>query len=103
MYMLIVEAPNERPRRFDFDLDVLSVGRGQDVDFCIDHVAVSRRQFEIGKEGRAFRLASNPAATNPTEVAGVEVSVTPLASGDIIAVGPVRVLFHVDDAIGGAR
>jgi predicted component of type VI protein secretion system len=101
MYILIVEAPSERPRRFVFDTDVLSVGRGEDVDFSIEHVAVSRRQFEIGRDGRAFVLAANAAATNATEVRGVEVTTTPLESGDIISVGPLRMFFHVEDARRG--
>ena len=97
-FTLLVSVVGDKPRPFVFDQPRVLVGRGRDAHLRIEHAAVARAQFlverGVGSAGEPrFRITPYQ-ATNPTYVnerPAVEGTLTP---GDVVAVGPVRVVLE---------
>lgn len=70
--------------------DVTTVGRGADVDICLEDLSVSRLHAEIVRRGGCLYVADLGLSTNGTRVNGRPVGRRVLADGDVLAFGAVR-------------
>ena len=76
---------------FQFDADVVTVGRSEQADLRIDRPMLSRNQFSIERDpdGRFYLVPEQ--TTNPTRLNGSPVrQPAQLADGDVIEVGDVQ-------------
>jgi FhaA, N-terminal domain/FHA domain len=71
------------------------VGRSRECDIRVDDGNVSRRHFELVREGSATWVVVDLGSTNGTEVNGRKVQRrTPLDDGDRITIGSTELLFE---------
>jgi hypothetical protein len=97
-FTLLVSIVGRKARGYTFVTPRVLVGRARNADLRIEHAAVARAQFlverGVGSAGEPrFRITPYE-ATNPTYVnerPAVEGTLTP---GDVVAVGPVRVVLE---------
>jgi hypothetical protein len=88
---------------FQFDGDVVTVGRSETVDLRIDRPMLSRHQFTVerDRDGRYY-LVPEP-TTNPTRLNGSPLrNASQLADGDLIAVGDVQIHVGIEGDPGEA-
>lgn len=71
------------------DGDIIHIGRGSHAEIRIESHFVSRDHAILVRHGRNLRLLDNRSA-NGTFVNGRRIVATPLHSGDVIDLGPVR-------------
>ena len=79
-------------RLLHIDRDVTHIGRGSGSDIRLDEHRVSRDHAIMVRHGRYFRLLDNR-SSNGTYVNGRRIVATNISSGDVIAIGPVRVRY----------
>lgn len=84
-------------RRLEIGSSPVLVGRGAEAALILADVSVSRRQFEVWKEGARHRMR-NLGAINPTRVNGVPVVEADLRDGDLIAVGTCLLKFVAENS-----
>jgi hypothetical protein len=97
-FTLLVSLVGHKAQGYTFVQPRVLVGRGHEADLRIEHAAMARAQFlverGVGSAGEPrFRITPYE-ATNPTYVnerPAVEGTLTP---GDVVAVGPVRVVLE---------
>jgi hypothetical protein len=97
-FTLLVSIVGHEARAYTFTQPRVLVGRGTDADLRIEHAAMARAQFAVergvGSAGEArFRVTPYP-ATNPTYVNEQHAVEGTLMPGDVVAVGPVRVMLE---------
>jgi hypothetical protein len=97
-FTLLVSLVGHKAQGYTFVKPRVLVGRGRDADLRIEHAAVARAQFlverGVGSAGEPRFRITPYATTNPTYVnerPAVEGTLTP---GDVVAVGPVRVVLE---------
>jgi pSer/pThr/pTyr-binding forkhead associated (FHA) protein len=80
-------------KKYDFDVERVTIGRGGDNDIVLYDAGVSRNHARIERSGNAWVLADN-GSSNGTELNGRVIALAAtLQNGDRIGVGPVRFQF----------
>jgi len=84
--------------RFRVSLANVQVGRGSDNDWIVDHPTVSLAHFIIECQGAVVRLRN--ISRQGTRVGGLPVMETPLALGDEITAGEIRIIYLEAPSLG---
>ena len=79
-------------RKYDLDVEVLTIGRGRDNDICVNHRSVSRNHVEVHVDDRGAELR-DLRSTNGTYVNDQPVGSVYLRDGDRIKVGKTVLKF----------
>jgi len=74
----------------------ISLGRGDNATYIIDHMSVSRRHCEVLNDGARFRVRDND-STNGTLVNGLRIRERELQHGDSITLGTSTFLFLLEE------
>ncbi len=87
---------------FQFDTDVVTVGRSEQADLRIDRPMLSRNQFSVERDpdGRFYLVPEQ--TTNPTRLNGSPVrQPAQLADGDVIEIGDVQLHVGIEGEAPG--
>lgn len=88
--LILVSAP-ERPA-YEFEGEVLSIGRAKDNSIVLADALVSRRHAELRKRGPGFIIV-DMGSKNGVYVNNLKVSQEDLAHGDLILIGDAKLVF----------
>jgi predicted component of type VI protein secretion system len=91
--ILQVKIPGKPDRILVFDTQDLSVGRSSENDLAIDDAEISRRHAVFSR-GEGFCVVQDMGTSNGTLVNGEAAQRSRLASGDVVRIGDVEIVYH---------
>ncbi|MEO6772682.1 MAG: ATP-binding protein [Kofleriaceae bacterium] len=74
----------------------VSIGRGSESDVCLDDPMVASRHAEVVRQPDGTYLVRDLGSRRGTFVGSRKISEAPLADGDELLIGPVRLQFELD-------
>jgi ABC-type multidrug transport system ATPase subunit/pSer/pThr/pTyr-binding forkhead associated (FHA) protein/ABC-type multidrug transport system permease subunit len=81
------------PRVVGLRSDTMRIGRDADNDLVLDDPNVSRQHAEVRRAGDGRHVLRDLSSRNGTRLNGRPVRTAPLAPGDVIGIGPYRLVF----------
>ncbi len=96
MAILRIQSEGLEDRVVTIDQDETIIGRAADNAIAIDDPAASSRHCAILRKENRYTLRDLN-STNGSYLNGTQVTEVPLAPGDVLTVGSVRMLFEGDD------
>jgi len=96
---LVMFKPDGKRRDFLLEKSVTVIGRGEECDFQVPLLDVSRRHCELTVDGDRIKV-KDLASSNGTYVNNKRVNESELRAGDRLAIGPVIFTLQVDGVPG---
>ena len=96
---LVMFKPDGKRKDFSLQKPVSVIGRGEECDFQVPLLDVSRRHCELTVDGERIRV-KDLASSNGTYVNNKRVNESEMSAGDRLAIGPVIFTLQVDGVPG---
>ena len=96
---LVMFKPDGKRKDFSLEKSVTVIGRGEECDFQVPLLDVSRRHCELTVDGDRIKV-KDLASSNGTYVNNKRVNEAELRAGDRLAIGPVIFTLQVDGVPG---